>query len=56
MPLTSSCILLWAPQQEHVSFCDQAKTIYMARWKEDIWNGLIAPKEPAVERINTGIL
>lgn len=42
-------ILFLMPQQEHIPSCDQAKALYMARWKEEFWTGLITPEEPAVD-------
>lgn len=42
-------ILFLMPQQAHISSCDQAKSLSMARWKEEFWTGLIMPEDPAVD-------
>lgn len=47
--------LFWQHSKNTGFFYDQAKSLYMARWKEEMWTGLI-PMKPEVDCVNMGIL
>lgn len=55
------CLWCWAAffsvHHSKTTFISVIKQrLYMARWKEGIWTGLITPKEPSVDCVNMGIL